>query len=48
MTFGSTFGRVFSPTFQPKSQAAAAYELLAQAAIKINSEAIDNFINRIG
>lgn len=24
MTFGSTFGRVFSPTFQPKSQAAAA------------------------
>lgn len=24
MTFGSTFGRVFSPSFQPKSQAAAA------------------------
>jgi hypothetical protein len=24
MTFGSTFGRVFSPTFQPKSQAPAA------------------------
>lgn len=24
MTFGSTFGRVLSPTFQPKSQAAAA------------------------
>ena len=24
MTFGSTFGRVFSPTFQPKSTAAAA------------------------
>ena len=24
MTFGSTFGRVFSPTFKPKSQAAAA------------------------
>jgi hypothetical protein len=24
MTFGSTFGRVFSPTFQPSSQAAAA------------------------
>ena len=23
MTFGSTFGRVFSPTFKPKSQAAA-------------------------
>ena len=27
MTFGSTFGRVFSPTFQPKSQAAAAGDI---------------------
>jgi hypothetical protein len=25
MTFGSTFGRVFNPTFQPKSQAGDDY-----------------------
>jgi len=34
--------------FKDDATSAAAYELLAQAAIKINSAAIDNFINRIG
>lgn len=34
--------------FKDDATSAAAYDLLAQAAIKINSAAIDNFINRIG
>ena len=34
--------------FKDDATSAAAYELLAQAAIKINSAPIDNFINRIG
>ena len=34
--------------FANDATSAAAYALLADAAIKINSAAIDNFINRIG
>lgn len=34
--------------FSSDANSASAYQLLADAAIKINSAAIDNFINRIG
>lgn len=34
--------------FADEATAQAAYTLLSEAAIKINSAAIDNFVNRIG
>lgn len=34
--------------FKDDATSAAAYTLLSEAAVKINSAAIDNFINRIG